>query len=107
MSLVTQPSHPGEVLMELYLLPLEMSMITLAKRLDVPRTRIERLVRGQTALSADTAMRLAAFFETTPEFWMNLQRAWDLARARETVNVSGIRPLEKEFGQERVPHSTA
>lgn len=74
-------------------------MITLAKRLDVPRTRIERLVRGQTALSADTAMRLAAFFETTPEFWMNLQRAWDLARARETVNVSGIRPLEKEFGQ--------
>ncbi len=99
MSLVTQPSHPGEVLMELYLLPLEMSMITLAKRLDVPRTRIERLVRGQTALSADTAMRLAAFFETTPEFWMNLQRAWDLARARETVNVSGIRPLEKEFGQ--------
>lgn len=99
MSLVTQPSHPGDVLMELYLLPLEMSMITLAKRLDVPRTRIERLVRGQTALSADTAMRLAAFFETTPEFWMNLQRAWDLARARETVNVSGIRPLEKEFGQ--------
>ena len=100
MSLVTQPSHPGEVLMELYLLPLEMSMITLAKRLDVPRTRIERLVRGQTALSADTAMRLATFFETTPEFWMNLQRAWDLARARETVNVSGIRPLEKEFRQE-------
>lgn len=107
MSLVTQPSHPGEVLMELYLLPLEMSMITLAKRLDVPRTRIERLVRGQTALSADTAMRLAAFFETTPEFWMNLQRAWDLARARETVNVSGIQPLEKGFGQERVPHSIA
>jgi len=100
MSLVTQPSHPGEVLMELYLLPLEMSMITLAKRLNVPRTRIERLVRGQTALSADTAMRLAAFFETTPEFWMNLQRAWDLARARETVNVSRIRPLEKELEQE-------
>ena len=74
-------------------------MITLAKRLDVPRTRIERLVRGQTALSADTAMRLAAFFETTPEFWMNLQRAWDLACVRETVDLSGIRPLEKKLGQ--------
>ncbi len=99
MSLITNPSHPGEVLMELYLRPLEMSMITLAKRLDVPRTRIERLVRGQTSLSADTAMRLATFFETTPEYWMNLQRSWDLARARETINVSGIRPLEKDLRQ--------
>lgn len=99
MSLITNPSHPGEVLMELYLRPLEMSMITLAKRLDVPRTRIERLVRGQTSLSADTAMRLATFFETTPEYWMNLQRSWDLARARETINVSEIRPLEKDLRQ--------
>ena len=99
MSLATHPSHPGEVLMELYLRPLEMSMITLAKRLDAPRTRIERLVRGQTALSADTAMRLAAFFETTPEFRMNLQRAWDLSRARESVDVSRIKPLEREERQ--------
>ena len=99
MSLITNPSHPGEVLLELYLRPLEMSMITLDKRLDVPRTRIERLVRGQTSLSADTAMRLATFFETTPEYWMNLQRSWDLARARETINVSGIRPLEKDLHQ--------
>ena len=99
MSLITNPSHPGEVLMELYLRPLEMSMIALAKQLDVPRTRIERLVRGQTSLSADTAMRLATFFETTPEYWMNLQRSWDLARARETINVSGIRPLEKDLRQ--------
>lgn len=94
MSLIINPCHPGEVLLELYLAPLEMSALALARRLNVPRTRIERLVKGETSLTADTAMRLAAFFCTTPEYWMNLQRAWDLARARETVDVSGIVPLQ-------------
>jgi addiction module HigA family antidote len=94
MSLITNPSHPGEVLHELYLLPLGMSAPALARHLQVPRTRIERLVKGETALTADTAMRLATYFATTPEYWMNLQRAWDLARARETVDVSGIVPLQ-------------
>jgi addiction module HigA family antidote len=93
MSLMTNPSHPGDVLAELYLAPLEMSAITLASRLNVPRTRIERLIKGDTALTVDTAMRLARFFSTTPEYWMNLQRAWDLARARECIDVSGIKPL--------------
>ena len=74
MSLLTHPSHPGEVLSELYLVPLGMKAPTLAKQLRVPRTRVERLVKGETALTADTAMRLAAFFQTTPEYWLNLQR---------------------------------
>ena len=87
------PSHPGEVLVELYLGPLGMSALALAKHLNVPRTRIERLVRGETSMTVDTAMRLARFFGTTPELWMNLQRAHDLARARETVDLSGITPL--------------
>ena len=94
MTLKKNPSHPGEVLKELYLDPLDMSPIALAKRLHVPRTRIERLVKGETALTADTAMRLARFFGNTPEFWMNLQRAWELARVRETIDVSDITPLE-------------
>ena len=94
MTLMKNPSHPGEVLSELYLEPLELSPIALAKRLHVPRTRIERLVKGETALTVDTAIRLAKFFRTTPEYWMNLQRAWDLARARETIDVSDITPLE-------------
>lgn len=94
MTLMKNPSHPGEVLAELYLDALEMSPITLARHLHVPRTRIERLVKGETALSVDTALRLAKFFGTTPEYWVNLQRAWDLARARETVDVSGITPLQ-------------
>ena len=87
------PSHAGEVLEELYLKPLGMSSIGLAKRLNVPRTRIERLVRGETSLSVDTAMRLARLFGNTPEFWMNLQRAYDIAQARETVDLSDIVPL--------------
>lgn len=87
------PSHPDEVLEVLYLEPLGMSSIGLAKRLNVPRTRIERLVKGETSLSVDTAMRLARFFGNTPEFWMNLQRAYDIARARETVDLSDIVPL--------------
>ena len=94
MSLLKAPSHPGEVLKELYLDPLGMTAIALVARLHVPRTRIERLVKGQTGVSADTAMRLAAFFGTTAEYWMNLQRAWDLAVARQTVDVSNITPLE-------------
>jgi antitoxin HigA-1 len=93
MSLVKNPVHPGEVLKELYLLPLEMSAIALAKNLKVPRTRIERLIKCETAVTADTAMRLARYFGTTPEYWMNMQRAWDLARAIEVVDVSEIVPL--------------
>ena len=93
MTMLQAPSHPGEVLKELYLDALGMSAIALAKELHVPRTRIERLVKGETGVSADTAMRLAKFFGTTPEYWLNLQRAWDLARAREQVDVSDIIPL--------------
>ena len=93
MTLLKTPSHPGEVLAELYLEPLGMSAIALAKRLNVPRTRIERLVKGETSLTVDTAMRLSKFFGNTPEYWMNLQRAYDLTRARDTVDLSDIKPL--------------
>ena len=93
MTLMQNPSHPGEVLVELYLEPLGMSAIELARRLHVPRTRIERLVKGDTALTVDSAIRLSTFFGNTPEFWMNLQRSYDLARARESVDVSDIVPL--------------
>ena len=88
------PSHPGEVLAELHLKPIGMSAIAVARRLNVPRTRIKRPVKGQTSVTADTAMRLSKFFGNTPEFWMNLQRAYDLARARETVDLSDITPLQ-------------
>lgn len=70
--------HPGEILAEEYLEPLGLSAGTLAKRLHVPRTRIERVISGQTSITTDTALRLAKFFRTSPEFWMNLQSGYDL-----------------------------
>ncbi len=78
MSLLKSPSHPGEVLRELYLEPLGMSAIGLAKRLELPRTRIERIATEQTSITPDTALRLAKFFGTSPEFWINLQTGYDL-----------------------------
>ena len=77
--------HPGEVLRDLYLEPLEMSPYALAKKLRVPRTRIERIVAEKTAISPDTALRLAKFFKTTPEFWMNLQNGFDLKLEAEAL----------------------
>ena len=71
--------HPGEILREEYLVPLGLKPYTLAKHLHVPRTRIERLVAEQTPVTPDTALRLAKFFNTTPEFWMNMQTSFDLA----------------------------
>ncbi|MBB6178441.1 HigA family addiction module antitoxin [Pseudorhizobium flavum] len=72
------PVHPGEILRDLYLEPLDMSPYALAKKLHVPRTRIERIVAQKTSVTPDTALRLARFFKTTPEFWMNLQNGFDL-----------------------------
>lgn len=94
MIVVTNPAHPGDVLEELFLMPLGLSAGALARRLDVPRTRIERLVKGQTSMTADTALRLAAFFGNSAQFWLNLQDAYDIAAARARVNLSAIRPLD-------------
>ena len=93
MSMIKNPVHPGEVLNELFLVQLEMSAGALARRLGVPRTRIERLVKKETALTADTALRLSAFFGNTAEFWLSLQRAHDLAAAQETVDLTHIEPM--------------
>ncbi len=73
------PIHPSEILREEYLVPLGLKPYTLAKKLHVPRTRIERLVSETTPVTPDTALRLAKFFGTTPGFWMNMQASYDLA----------------------------
>ncbi|MFN8719858.1 MAG: HigA family addiction module antitoxin [Rhodospirillales bacterium] len=75
------PVHPGEILQEEFLVPLGLSPYAVAKACDVPRTRIERLVRGETPVTADTALRLGRYFATGPEFWMNLQSLHDIAVA--------------------------
>ncbi|WP_376705476.1 HigA family addiction module antitoxin [Mesorhizobium sp. ISC25] len=73
------PIHPGEILRQEYLAPLGLKPYTLAKKLHVPRTRIERLTHKATPVTLDTALRLAKFFGTTPQFWMNMQASYDLA----------------------------
>ena len=91
MSLVKDPSHPGDVLKTLYLEPLAMSEGQLAKRLGVPRTRIERLTKETTGMTPDTAFRLARVFGTTPQYWMNLQVNYDIAHTK--VDIDFIEPL--------------
>lgn len=71
--------HPGEILREEFLIPLKLKPYTLARKLGVPRTRIERLAREKTPVTSDTALRLSRFFGTTAQFWMNMQSAFDLA----------------------------
>jgi addiction module HigA family antidote len=79
------PLHPGEVLREEYLKPLGLTAYALAKLLDVPRTRIERIAREEEGISADTALRLGRYFRTSPEFWMNLQDRFELETKRRAL----------------------
>lgn len=72
------PVHPGEVLFEEFLEPLDLSQYRLAKEIRVPTRRINEIVHGARAVSADTALRLARYFGTSERFWMNLQAQWDL-----------------------------
>ncbi|MEO9899145.1 MAG: HigA family addiction module antitoxin [Paracoccaceae bacterium] len=81
MNLVEEPMHPGEVLKELYLDPLDIRAIAFARRLDVPRRRIESLLKGTTRVTPDTSLRLARVFSTSPAYWMNLQTNYDMAVA--------------------------
>ncbi len=77
------PIHPGEILLEEFLRPLEISQYRLALATRVPPRRINEIVHGTRGVSADTALRLSVFFGTTPEFWMNLQAQYDLERAKD------------------------
>lgn len=80
-----RPIHPGEVLREEYLVPLGMSANALAMKLHVPAPRINDVVRERRAITPDTALRLARYFDTSPEFWMNLQIAYELKQAEATA----------------------
>jgi len=93
MGMMTDPCHPGEILKSEFLEPLGVSAMGLAKVTGVPRTRIERLVKQQTRVTPDTALRLSKALGTTPEFWINIQANFDMTSARKTVDVSDIKPL--------------
>ena len=84
--------HPGEILLEEFLEPLEISQYRLAKGISVSPRRINEIILGKRSITADTALRLGLFFKTSPEFWMNLQTHYDL---QDQSDVLGFR-LKKE-----------
>ena len=76
---------PGEILLEEYLKPLGISQYALAKAIDVPPRRINEIVKGLRGITADTALRLAAFFGTSPESWINLQTQYDIVHTEDSL----------------------
>jgi addiction module HigA family antidote len=85
-------THPGEVLQEEYLVPLDLSARALAKELDVPPNRLTEIMRGTRDVTADTAIRLGRYFGTDPRFWLNLQAAYDLSKAEKAHSYKKIVP---------------
>ena len=92
------PIHPGEILMEEFLEPLGLSQYRLAMDISVPPRRINEIVHGKRAISADTALRLARYFGTTERFWLNLQAHYDLEMQRDRLGKrleTEVRVLER------------
>jgi addiction module HigA family antidote len=80
-----KPIHPGEVLLEDFLEPFQLSQYRLAKELHVPARRINEIVHGKRAITADTALRLSLYFGTSAKFWMNLQSHYELEKTSDEV----------------------
>jgi len=87
-----QPIHPGEVLLEEFLKPLNISQYKLAKDISVPPRRINEIVQGKRSISADTALRLSRYFGLSERFWLNLQARYDLEVEKDKLN----RRIEQE-----------
>ena len=86
-------THPGEILLEEFLIPMGISQVAFARHVGVPMQRINEIVRGKRGITPDTAWRFAQSFGTTPEFWMNLQTIYDLTRSRPAQVVERIQPV--------------
>lgn len=84
------PTHPGEVLLEEFLIPYGLTQVAFAKYINVPVQRINEIVRGKRGVTPETAWLLAQAFGTTPEFWVNLQTAYDLALHRPTREINKL-----------------
>jgi antitoxin HigA-1 len=91
-------THPGEMLLEEFLVPLGITQNALALKIRVPATRIGDIVHGKRAVTPDTALRLARFFGNSPEFWLNLQQMHDLSKARLELRKTIERDVEAYAG---------
>ncbi len=92
------PVHPGEILLEEFIVPMGISQYRLAKDISVPQRRISEIVHGDRAITADTALRLVRFFGIEAQFWLNLQARYDLLKAEDK--------LAKRLNKEVRPHAT-
>ena len=92
------PVHPGEMLLEEFLLPKKITQRQLAEEIYVPYQRGNDLINGRRGITPSTALRLAKYFNMTPDFWMNLQARWDLyfAQKKEAPDLKSIQPLALE-----------
>ena len=88
--------HPGEVLREEYMKPYRLTPYNLASICRIPRTRIERIAREETGITADTALRLAKVFRTTPVFWMNLQSRYEVEKVKgeRAAEIDALKEIE-------------
>ena len=77
-----QPTHPGEMLLEEFLLPMKITQRELADAIHVPYQRVNELINQRRGITPSTALRLAKFFGVTPDFWLNLQARWDIYHAK-------------------------
>ncbi len=87
--------HPGEILSEEFLSPLEISSYRLSKDTDIPQTRISQIIKGKRRITADTALRLATYFGTTAKFWLGLQDDYDIEEERKNKRELLIRIQNK------------
>ena len=94
-----EPTHPGEMLLREFLLPIGMTQQDLARAIQVPYQRVNEVVRGRRGVTPSTALRLSRFFGTSPDFWMNLQLRWDLFHAQrsEAEKLNAIQPLRRSM----------
>jgi addiction module HigA family antidote len=92
-----QPTHPGIILLEEFLETMDISQTELAKAINVPYQRINDLINGRRGITPGTALRLAKFFGTTPDFWLNFQRRWELYRVqqKEGQEIEKITPCDQ------------
>jgi addiction module HigA family antidote len=100
MTTTMQPIHPGEVLYEEFLVPLDVTQHRLAVSIRVPLRRISEIVHGKRRITADTALRLARYFGTSERFWLNLQSRYDLEVERDAMSavLAAIIPLDVTQG---------
>ena len=91
------PTHPGEMLLHEFLVPMGISQRDLAQAVHVPYQRVNELVNGKRGITPSTALRLSAYFGNTPDFWMNLQLRWDLYHAlrKESQDLEKIQPVSQ------------